>query len=118
MQPGGAEAAAAAAAAAAGGFISQRVEGSKRHHRGTKQRQQLVQEAACLSDEDGAAACSSDDDFLPAQNQQPADGRPTQVSKVVYKVNSFSQILPCTLGLLCSLNAATDHAVCLQLTLV
>jgi hypothetical protein len=46
-----------------------------------------VQEAVGASDRDEeAAADSSDDDWLPLQNQPAAGGRPTQVSKVVFKV--------------------------------
>ena len=78
------------AAAAAGGGGSQRVRGSSssRRPKGKKQRQQLVQEAAGVSDEDEAAADDSDDDWLTLQNQPSADGRPTQVSRVVFKVRS------------------------------
>jgi len=86
MNPG---AAAAAAAAAAAEGVDQRMGGSSRWPQGKKkQRQQLVQETVGISGEGDVAADSSDDDWLPAPNQPAVDGRPTQVSKVVYKVRS------------------------------
>jgi hypothetical protein len=81
----------APAQAAAAGGAGQRMPSRLRQQKRKKQPQPVLQEAAHLSDEDAAAASDSDDDWLTEHNPPTADGRPTQVARVVYKVGALQQ---------------------------
>lgn len=78
-----------APAAAAAGHGGQRKASRPKQQR-KKQGQTVVQEAANLSDEDEAAADNSDDDWLLEDNQPAADGRTTNITKVIHKVRALT----------------------------